>query len=247
MTTHDAAGGRERAGGRPPLPMEVAGHVRELIISGELRPGAFLRVERIAEATGVSSTPAREGLLVLRSEGLVRLVPRRGFIVAPFTRQDVRDLFWAQAQLSGQLAARAARRITPEQIGRLEAILEEFQTAVAAGEPQHIAALGHRFHREINLAADARRLALLLRSVVRHLPDRFYAAIEGQVAATRTEHPELVEALRRHEPRHAGELMRDHILAGADRLIEVLEKRGMWREREEESDPGSGDAGVGGR
>lgn len=236
MATYDAADWRrERARGRQPLPMEVAGHVRELILSGEVRPGAFLRVERIAEATGVSSTPAREGLLVLRSEGLVRLVPRRGFMVAPFTRQDVRDLFWAQAQLSGQLAARAARVITPEQIGRLEAVLEEFQSAVAVGEPQHITALGHRFHREINLAADARRLALLLRSVVRHLPDRFYAAIEGQVAATRTEHPELVEALRGHDAHRAGELMREHILAGADRLIEVLEERGMWREREEET------------
>ncbi|MEU3528715.1 GntR family transcriptional regulator [Streptomyces sp. NPDC038707] len=242
MATYDAWGRRERAGGRQPLPMEVASHVRELILSGEVRPGAFLRVERVAEATGVSSTPAREGLFVLRSEGLVRLVPRRGFMVAPFTRQDVRDLFWAQAQLSGQLAARAAQRITPERIGRLEAMLEEFQTAVTTGEPQHITALGHRFHREINLAADARRLSLLLRSVVRHLPDRFYAAIEGQVAATRTEHPELVEALRRHEAHRAGELMREHILAGADRLIEVLEGRGLWRDLQEEPDGDPGGA-----
>ncbi|MGV9423341.1 GntR family transcriptional regulator [Streptomyces sp. NPDC003656] len=86
--------------------------------SGEARPGDFLRTERVAEAVGVSSTPVREGLLALRSEGFVQLVPRRGFVVAPFTRQDVRDLFWAQAQLSGELAARAARRITARQTAR---------------------------------------------------------------------------------------------------------------------------------
>jgi len=50
---------------------------------------------------GVSNTPVREGLLSLRSEGFVRLVPRRGFIAAPFTQQDVQDLFWAHAQLAG--------------------------------------------------------------------------------------------------------------------------------------------------
>jgi DNA-binding GntR family transcriptional regulator len=47
-------------------------------------------MERIAEAVGVSNTPVREGLLSLRSEGFVELVPRRGFVVAEFTRQDVR-------------------------------------------------------------------------------------------------------------------------------------------------------------
>ncbi|MGW5101864.1 GntR family transcriptional regulator [Streptomyces sp. NPDC004100] len=86
--------------------------------SGEARPGDFLRTERVAEAVGVSSTPVREGLLALRSEGFVQPVPRRGFVVAPFTRQDVRDLFWTQAQLSGELAARAARRITARQTAR---------------------------------------------------------------------------------------------------------------------------------
>ncbi|MFA3877815.1 GntR family transcriptional regulator [Streptomyces sp. MMCC 100] len=228
MATDDATWHRDRAGGRQALPMEVASRVRELIFSGELRPGAFLRVERIAEAVGVSSTPAREGLLILRSEGLVQLVPHRGFTVSAFSRQDVRDLFWVQAQLSAQLAHRAARRITPERIARLDTVLVDYQTAVDARAEQRIADLGHVFHREINLAADAGRLALLLRSAVRHLPNRFYAAIEGQVAATRTEHPELLDALRRHDSRHAGELMRHHILTGADRLIEVLEDRGLW-------------------
>src|SRR3954464_12516971 len=105
---------------RQQLPEEVASYVRELIISGAVPPGEFLRMEPIAEAVGVSNTPVREGLLALRSEGFVQLVPRRGFVVAPFTRQDVRDLFWAQAQLGSELAARAAKKISPEQISSLE-------------------------------------------------------------------------------------------------------------------------------
>lgn len=34
-------------------PEQVAGYVRELISSGAVRPGEFLRVERIAEEAGV--------------------------------------------------------------------------------------------------------------------------------------------------------------------------------------------------
>jgi DNA-binding GntR family transcriptional regulator len=213
---------------RQQLPEEVASYVRELIISGAVRPGEFLRMDRIADAVGVSNTPVREGLLALRSEGFVRQVPRRGFVVEPFTPQDIRDLFWAQALLAGELAARAAKSITAEQLARLEEIVAEYDRAIATQNDEAIASLGHLFHREVNLAAGSHRLALLLGSVVKHLPNRFYATIEGHVDATHAEHPLLVAALRKRDAKKARSIMERHINAGADRLIETLAQRGMW-------------------
>jgi DNA-binding GntR family transcriptional regulator len=185
-------------------------------------------MERIADQMGVSNTPVREALLSLRSEGLVELVPRRGFVVASFSRQDVRDLFWVQAQLARELTARAAKKITPEQIAELQAILDQYEGAVAAGDQDRIAELGHAFHRRINLASDSHRLALLLSSVVRQLPNRFYAAIESHVSTAGDDHEQLMEALRRHDARTARSLMAQHILARGDHLIELLEERGLW-------------------
>lgn len=223
---------RDRVDKRPQLPEEVATYVRGLIVSGAVRPGDFLRMEPIASVVGVSNTPVREGLLALRSEGFVRLVPRRGFVVAPFTQQDVHDLFWVQAQLAGELAGRAARNITPEQIARLESIMEQHVKALADSDEERIADLGHFFHREINLAADSRRLALLLGSVVKQLPNRFCATIEGRVAATQVEHPSLLDALRKHDARKARPLMERHIAQGAVHLIDFLEQRGLWGDQD---------------
>jgi DNA-binding GntR family transcriptional regulator len=219
---------------RQQLPEEVATYVRELILSGAVRPGEFLRMERIAEAVGVSNTPVREGLLALRSEGFVRLEPRRGFVVAPFSRQDVHDLFWAQAQLASELAARAAKKLTREQLQHLEELDERHEQAVKDGDSDAVAELGRAFHREINRAADSHRLALLLESVVQQLPNRFYATIEGQVAATRERHPELLAALHQRNVRTVRSLMQKHIIEGADHLIEALESRGMWADSEED-------------
>jgi DNA-binding GntR family transcriptional regulator len=185
-------------------------------------------MEPIAAAVGVSNTPVREGLLALRSEGFVSLVPRRGFVVAPFTQQDVHDLFWAQAQLAGELAARAAKRMDAEGFERLESNLEQYHKAVTDGDKARIAELGHLFHREVNLAADSHRLALLLGSVVNHLPNSFYTSIEGQVEGSRGEHPLLLAAFRKRDARRARALMTQHILEGADHLIETLERRGLW-------------------
>jgi DNA-binding GntR family transcriptional regulator len=217
---------------RQQLPEEVAAYARELIISGKVRPGEFLRLERIAEAMGVSQTPVREGLLTLSSEGFVRLIPRRGFVVASFTRQDVHDLFWVQAQLAGELAARAAKVITPEQIAGLEAIDAEHAETVEIGDRSRIDDLGRAFHRTINLAADSRRLAFLLGSAVRQLPNRFYSLIEGEREETRVDHPALIEALRGHQAHKARTIMEGHILGRADQLIKVLDDRGLWGSRE---------------
>lgn len=217
---------------RKRLPDEVASYVRELIISGEVRAGEFLRIEPVAEAVGVSNTPVREGMLSLQSEGFVQLVPRRGFVVVAFTQRDIRDLFWTQAQLAGELAARAAKKITAGQLARLGAILEEHEKAITAGAEERIADLGHAFHREINLAADSHRLTILLDSAVRHVPNRFYATIEGQVAATRHEHPLLLDALGRGNAHEARALMQQHIVEGANHLVRALEERGLWSKQE---------------
>ncbi|MCD0449141.1 GntR family transcriptional regulator [Actinocorallia sp. API 0066] len=213
---------------RQQLPEEVASYVREQIMSGAFRPGDFLRIDRIAEAVGVSNTPVREGLVALASEGFIQAVPRRGFVVSPFTRQDVRDLFWAQGKLAGELAARAAKKITPERVARLDSIIEQHDAAAATGDRDLIAYLGHSFHREINLAADSPRLAHLLAAVVKHLPNRFYASLESQVEATSKQHPALVEALREHNTRKARTLMEEHISDSAAHVIDMLEAQGLW-------------------
>lgn len=210
------------------LPEEVAAYVRELILSGDVQPGQFLRLEPIAEAVGVSNTPVREGLLALRAEGFVKLVPRRGFMVESFTAEDVHDIFWAQAKLAGELAARAAKRITENEVSELETILDAYEDAVEAGDDERIGDLGHAFHRHINRAAHSNRLALILGSIVQHLPNRFYATIEGHVEATRDDHRKIVKAMRSHSAREARRLTEGHIQESADHLVALLRRRGLW-------------------
>src|ERR1700759_5117465 len=101
-------------------------------MSGHWRPGEFIRQERIAEELELSATPVREGLLSLKGEGFVQLKPRRGFVVAPLSAADVRDLFTAQARLAGELVCRAAGRISDEDLSELKSIHEALRQAADA-------------------------------------------------------------------------------------------------------------------
>ncbi len=213
---------------RQQLSEEVASYLRELIFSGEIVQGEFLRPDPIAERLGVSNTPVREALLTLRGEGLVLLIPRRGFVVATLSRQDVQDLFWAQAMIAAELAARAATRITKADLERLMAIQHNHEVAVRDGDVDSLERLGHQFHRLVNLAADSPRLAQLLGTTVRYLPNRFYARVAGQVSATLDVHPKIIDALKRRNARDARAIMSDHILAGGQIVLHNLEEHNVF-------------------
>src|SRR3954469_1843887 len=179
MTAPAVRGARRPRIARRQLADEVAGHLRDSIMAGHLRPGDFIRLEEIAAELGVSITPVREALLTLRGEDMVELVPRRGYVVAPLSRQDVRDLFTLQADIAGELAARATARITAEELAELAELQGELDDAVAAVRLDDIEHWEFEFHRIVNRAADARKLSWFLHTVTRYTPARFYSGDEG--------------------------------------------------------------------
>ena len=187
-----------------------------------------LRIEPIAESLRVSNTPVREGLLSLRNEGFVRLVPRRGFVVTDFGREDIRDLYWVASRLAGELAARAARSGCGGHVDQAAAAVRMMDDAVHARDLGAVSGAGHDFHRHINLAAGSARLAAMLRSVVNNLPLRLYGSIEAQLGDTVDAHRLIHRAVANGDADGAGALMADHILSGAERLIVALESRGVW-------------------
>lgn len=225
-SAHDATVGKQQ------LSRSVATYLREQIISGRLPRGGYLRIDAIARELEVSSTPVREGLLLLQSESFVRLIPRYGFVVNSFTKQDLRDLFWAQATICAELAARATMHMSPTDMSRLQDIHVAHEKSVADGDQDLAANLGHQFHRTINLAAKSPRLALFLGTLTRQLPNRFYASIEGQLDGAIAYHPIIMDAMRLHDVDAARSLMSRHVMSGADYLIAMLERQDFWVEPE---------------
>jgi DNA-binding GntR family transcriptional regulator len=202
--------------------------VRELIMSGQVRAGEYLRVERVAAELGISATPVREGLLALRGEGFVALEPRRGFVVLPLRHEDVRDLFLVQAGLAGELAAKAATRVDGAVLAELERLQSALEEAARIDDVDTIEVLNHRFHRAINLAAAAPKLAWFLSMATRYAPRRFYPTIRGWRAASVEDHRGVIDALRRRDPEGARAAMYAHIMHAGDLLAAHLDGDRHW-------------------
>jgi DNA-binding GntR family transcriptional regulator len=210
---------------RPQLAEEVATHLRAQIMSGRLRPGERVRLEEIADHLGVSITPVREALLTLRAEDMVELEPRRGYVVAPLSKQDIVDVFTLQGDIAGELAARAAGRLTPEHLTDLSTVDGRLAKAKRSAD---IETLEFEFHRTVNRIAGARKLSWLLHTATRYTPARFLSSDPGWRATMRTDHAALLAAFAAGDPAAARAVMNRHFSDGADRLVKHLDDLGIW-------------------
>ena len=213
---------------RPQLSEEGAAHPRHAIMTAEIRPGEFVRMDDMASRLGVSVTPVREALLTLRGEGMVNLAPHRGYIVADLSRVDVEDLFWLQCEIAVRLALRTAAAITPEQIGELEWCNQKLSAAVRAGDGPEVADAEFEFHRIHNLVADSDKLSWFLLSATRYTPAQLYATDPewGEVAVD--SHAKLIAAYRAGDREQIIEQTRRQFTDGAARLTRHLEATGIW-------------------
>jgi DNA-binding GntR family transcriptional regulator len=196
---------------RQQLSDEAAAYARGLIISGELRPGKFIRLDRLASELDMSVTPVRQGLVTLRGEGFVRLEPRRGFVVSELREEDILDMFSVQSFVAGELAAYAAQNITAEQTARLDKIVSEMDAAAGSSNVSVVEALAHEFHEVVTQAAGRPKLAWILHVTGRYEPRRLYAGLEGWEQLSIQEHRAIFDALETHDCDSARELMRIHV------------------------------------
>jgi DNA-binding GntR family transcriptional regulator len=95
--------------------------VRDRILSGELQPGAVIQQRELAGQIGISTTPLREALRRLKSEGLVELDAHRDARISPLRAEEARDLLELRKSLDPLAAGLAAQRRTNADIQAIRA------------------------------------------------------------------------------------------------------------------------------
>lgn len=225
LTRNTWGAAKENQMQRRQLSDEVASHLRQSIMAGELVPGTSVRAEAVGEALDVSATPVREALHALRAEGFLELVPRKGFTVRPLTATDIRDIFEAHALVAGELAARAAQNVTEKQAAEISENHAQLMAAAARKDTVRLEQLNDEFHRRVYLAAGSERLRWALGNFVKYVPSAFYAQISGWPETTAEDHSAVCEAVIAHDAEAAREAMAQHIRNAGEKLAEYFDSR----------------------
>lgn len=192
--------------------------IKQQILSGGYPAGARLREEELSAAVGVSRTPIREALRRLSAEGVVEFLPNRGAHVASWTDQELNEIFELRALLESYAARRAATRVGPTEIERLDKLASAMEEALDMDDEEslvRVAELNNEFHQLLMQAAASPQLVTMTQAIVQiplvHRTFRRYT--HADLLRSFAHHRELVDACRAGDGVWAESVMRSHILA----------------------------------
>jgi DNA-binding GntR family transcriptional regulator len=131
----------------------VTDQIRKAILEGTLAPGSRLSVPELSRQLNVSRTPAREALIRLQNDGLVRVIPRKGAVVLQGNPTDLLELFQFREALEGMAARLAARSMTAAEKKKLRAIAQAHAQAIRKEDLASHLALDEEFHSAIAIGS----------------------------------------------------------------------------------------------
>ena len=203
---------------------QVRESIQSAITSGRLDPGDRLREIPLSKHFGVSTTPVREALRRLESDGLVQVHPRRGAVVTALQDGVVADLYDLRLVLEAE-ALRLAVARTDLELGPVYGLLGELERLVDVGDAA-FAEVDVQFHRAIDDLGGNRELAAEAERIHRRIQAaRVRASVPGRLRIAQDQHAEIVEALRKREPDLVQEAVRRHITSAKENVLGFLRAR----------------------
>lgn len=212
-----AAAGAAKTAGRITRPKllveEVIRAIRAMIVDGRVRPGERLSENALAAELGVSTTPVREAIALLRQEGLVTVQPQSGTYVFDLRPGELGQLCELRFALEPTAVQLALEDPSSQLADLLADIVRRMDAAQAEERVQDYLALDTEFHETIIAAAKNPYIS------------NAYALISAKMAALRNrlgrdphhmekskrEHGQIADAVRARDLGLATQILVRHI------------------------------------
>ena len=210
---------------REALGTQALDRLREMIIEGELAPGARVVETALCAALDVSRTPLREALKLLAAEGLVELLPHRGARIARFTAAEARELFEVIAGLESLAAEFAAARMSERQLGSLEELHARMARHHARRRRHDYFDLNSRIHEIIvDFSGNSVLRETHARLMARAGRGRYMAILSPERwDEAMGEHEAIMRAFRERDPAVAASVWRQHLRRTGEVVQQALD------------------------
>jgi DNA-binding GntR family transcriptional regulator len=203
--------------------------LREEILSLELAPGEPVDESTLAERFGVSRSPIREALIRLESDGLIRMTPNKGTLVAPLHLEDFPQYADALDTIQRTVTHLAALQRSDTDISAMTEKNEAFKAAVGRHDVVAMIDANHSFHMAIGKAARNRYLSHMYRRLLdegRRIHRLYFRSYDDSPPKRRvSNHDKIIAAIRSRDAQLAERLAHEHTLQLSERFIAYFSNR----------------------
>jgi DNA-binding GntR family transcriptional regulator len=210
------------------LASAVAEKLREMIIKGQIEEGEQLRQDVIATDLNVSRIPVREAMRQLDAEGLIRIVPHHGAVVAALSADEIGELFDIRVLLECEVLRCSIPNLKESDFQKAEAILRRYENALEMNE--EVAKWGQlnwQFHSTLYSRAERPRFMAMIQQINNN-SDRYMRLqlyLTREFSRANEQHRTLLELCRNRDTDAACALLELHIRNAGRSLKEFIRKR----------------------
>ncbi len=201
--------------------------LKSMILEQKLVPGSKIYQDKLAQELGISRTPLVGALKKLEQEKLITAIPRRGFYVKQFSKQEVIHIFELREVLEGLAARRASLNISNDQIQKLKSFFKGLKISDDPKDIKIYAKEDRRFHHFLMEIGGNDLLSSILSTYSIIILSYLGGYQEGLVRSPKEtihEHLAIIDAISTRDPLKAEELARLHLKLSRERLINEVEE-----------------------
>ena len=203
------------------------GQLKGMIISGRLDPTMQIDAHKLVDVLGFGRTPVREALLRLQTEGIVRIMPKRGVRIVSLSADEILEIY----QVITAAETEAVRLLTKtgpsmDELDPLIRAAERMMSAAQAGNRDGWIAADEDFHRQLLKLNPNRRLCdvgLLHRDLTQRAHFVALRLLRSeQLTKSARQHKRLIKLIALGDAATAAETHQVQRDRGAKMLIGVL-------------------------
>ena len=191
------------------------------IISCEYLPGQELNEKQLLEETSFGRTPLREALLMLQSESLIEIFPRKGMRITAFTEKSIDDLYQTRKLIEPTVCR---KYITLYSKSRLLEFQKMFERAEDASDVEEYR-IDTSFHSYLISITDNNILINMYHSIMIHqMRMAVYAAMQDSSnrMGTLKQHKAIIDALLRENEEDVQDAIVLHINHSLIKSLKLL-------------------------
>lgn len=196
--------------------------IERAILTGSIKPGERLIETELAKNLGISKSPVREALKRLEGEGIVKLIPRKGYFVRDIDRKSIEEFFDVMFILEPTSALLSLKKKSETVYMEIDEILHNMDRCLRKKDYESYRALNDQFHGLfygltdnewiIKILGILRKQAYLLRSLSLYTKDRFLHSIE--------EHLAIADAYKKGDKKLLEKAVKNHLIMFKENILE---------------------------